>query len=261
MSTCTADRAPVFWQPQPRLPVPVMRFLRLRLEAALDQPADRALLAWPTVLGAPGVRAQHPDGVPEEVLLQHAERMMRPYGVGSMAEAWARCRAEHPDTARVGETGWLPGEAWEAEADQVSLRCGVILLSLLGHPEAPEAYRLSAGIALFNSALFHECHDALEGLWQDARGHLKKGLQGLILLAGGFYHQQVRHVPGMVALWEDALPILAPLDGELETPWGTVSFLEALQAVEVRLGWLEGQPDAADPGPLWTLPRPRLERR
>lgn len=260
MSTCTADRAPVFWQPQQRLPVSVMRFLRIRLEAALERPEHRSLLAWPTILGAPGLRAQHPEGIPVDELIQHATRMLMPYGITDVAGAWERCLEALPDTAVAGATGWLPSETWAGEADQVSLRCGVILLSLMGHPQDEQAYRLSAGVALFNSALFHECHDALEGLWQESRGHLKKGLQGLILLAGGFYHQQVQHVPGMVALWEDALPILAPLDGELETPWGTVSFLESLQAVEARLGWLEGQLDTSDASPLWSLPRPRLER-
>ena len=64
-----APLAPVFWQRQPKLPLPVMKFMGARLEAALRSPADRAVLVWPMVLGAPRLREAHPDGVPEPELL------------------------------------------------------------------------------------------------------------------------------------------------------------------------------------------------
>lgn len=259
MSSCAPDRPPIFWQPQSRLPVPVMRFLRVRLEAALEHPDNRALLAWPAILGAPGIRAQHPEGFPEPLLLEQATRMLKPLGVEDLETAWEAAQAMLPDTADLGATGWLPQRVWEPLADQVSLRCGVTLLALMGHPPSTQAYRLSAGVALFNSALFHESHDAFEPLWLQARGHLKSQLQGLIMLAGGFYHHQLHHVPGMTALWEDAQRILGGGDPTVDTPWGRIDFTPALTAVEERVLWLEGRESGSDLSPLWAMKRPALE--
>jgi len=46
------------------------------LEAALREPAARALLVWPVVLGAPRLRESHPGGVPEPLL---PTTMRRPF--------------------------------------------------------------------------------------------------------------------------------------------------------------------------------------
>jgi hypothetical protein len=258
MSTCAADKPPIFWQRQPRFPLPVLHFVRARLEAALQSPLQRAHLVWPVLIGAPGMRSRFPAGIPEAELLAQAGRLLAPYGILDAAGTWALDRDLLPDTGVPGASGWLPGETWSDHAELVSLRCGVALLALMGLPEDAR-YRFAAGVALFNSALYYECHDALETLWSGSRGRLRSGLQGLILLASGFHHQQMHHGPGMLSLWEDALKLLSDLDGTLETPWGTVDFSRALEAAAERMIWLEDKDDTADLSPLWNLRLPALE--
>jgi hypothetical protein len=254
-----SDTQPLFWQRQPVLPLEVQRFLRDPLEAALDQPRDRALLAWPTVLGAPRLREAHPGGLPEPLLLDLAARMLAAVGVPDPASAWSEARARLSGLALEGPEGWLPGSAWGAFGPLASLRCGVALSALTGLPE-DAGYRLHAAVALFDVALFHETHDALEGLWAGAEGPLRQGLQGLILLAAGYHHQQLHNAAGAAAVWEDALERLEPFEGILPTPWGRVEHRDALQFTEERLAWLQAAPDA-DPGALWAMPVPRWEIR
>jgi len=251
----TCATAPAFWARQQRLPLPLQRFVRVRLETALNDPEERPLLVWPTILGAPRVREAHPEGIPEEVLLTQAGRMLAALGVTDPREAWRKALGGFPDTADKGATGWLPQRIWDPLSAQLSLRCGVILLALTGQPE-DERYRLASGVTLFNSALFHESHDALESHWIQASGDLKKGLQGLILTAAGFYHQQNHDALGMISLWKDALAALEPFEGELLTPWGTVDFSESLEAMEQRIAWLRALDTDAEPDGLWDLPRP-----
>jgi hypothetical protein len=257
-------RTPAFWQRQPRLPQPVLRYLGARLEASLLDPADRALLAWPAILGAPKVREAFPGGIPEAELLERARPMAEPalQGRGSLQEAWRISLGRFPDTADRGETGWIPHRIWDPLASLVSLRCGVTLLALLGLPGG-ERYPLAAAVSLFNAALFHESHDALEPLWSGAEGEVRRGLQGLILVAGGFHHHQIQNAPGMAGLWEDALAALEPAGGALDTPWGTLGFASCLDAVRARLDALDtggGERDAEPPWDrLWGLERPEWE--
>jgi hypothetical protein len=256
--TC-APSAPVFWQRQPRLPMPVMRFLNARIEAALADPAARALLVWPLVLGAPGLLESHPDGVPELELLARAEPMLRPLGVTDPDAAWAEAVGRLPDTADLGRNGWTPHRIWAPLGALVSLRLGVALLALMGQPE-DDRYPLAAGAALFNSALFHESHSAFEQLWRPAGGDLRAGLQGLILLAGGFHHLQLENAGGMISLWRDALAILELLGGALRTPWGLVECQDALESAAQRLAWLNATYDGDMPlSPLWAMSRPVME--
>lgn len=251
----TCATAPVFWAPQQRLPIPLQRFVRIRLEAALDKPRDRALLIWPTVLGAPRLRESHPGGVAEVDLFQQAGGMLAALGITDAEAAWRETLNAFPDTADRGPDGWLPQRIWEPLASQISLRCGVILLALTGQPE-DDRYRLASGVTLFNSSLFHECHDALEGLWTASSGDLKKGLQGLILLAAGFYHQQRQDAGGMMSLWRDGLKALASFEGEVPTPWGCVDIADCVDNVEQRLQWLRDLDSEAPLDGLWDLPRP-----
>ncbi len=251
----TCATTPAFWARQQRMPLPLQRFVRVRLEAALDNPEARPLLVWPTILGAPRVREAHPEGIPEEALLAQAGRMLAALGVTDPTEAWKKTLNGFPDTADKGATGWLPQRIWDPLSAQLSLRCGVILLALTGQPE-DERYRLASGVTLFNSALFHESHDALESYWIHASGELKKGLQGLILTAAGFYHQQNHDALGMISLWKDALAALGPFEGELPTPWGTVDFRESLEAMEQRITWLRALDTEAELDGLWDLLRP-----
>ena len=229
-----------------------------RIEAALREPGDRALLVWPMVLGAPRMRAAHPDGVPEQELLDGAAAMLGALGQVDPRAAWDRAMALLPNTADHGPAGWVPHRIWDPMASLVSLRLGVALLAMLGQPEDAR-YGLACGVALFNSALFHECHDALEPLWLTAEGELKAGLQGLILLAGGFHHLQLQNAGGMISLWEDALPALDRLGGRLSTPWGTVGFKAGAAAAEERMDWLEQYDGDMELAPLWAMSRPTLE--
>jgi len=228
------------------------------MEAALVAPADRALLVWPLVLGAPRMRETHPDGVPEPELLEGASAMLGALGQGDPRAAWKRAMALLPNTADHGPAGWVPHRIWDPMASLVSLRLGVALLAMLGQPEDAR-YGLACGVALFNSALFHECHDALEPLWLNAEGGLKTGLQGLIMLAGGFHHLQLHNAHGMISLWRDALPALEPLGGDLRTPWGTVGFRAGAASAAERMGWLDRFDGDMALDPLWDMSRPVLE--
>jgi hypothetical protein len=252
-----APNAPVFWQRQPKLPLPVLKFLGARLEPALADPAGRDLLVWPTVLGAPALREAHPEGIPEPELLARAAGMLAPLGA-EPAAAWDRAMTLLPNTAERGPGGWLPHRIWEPLSALVSLRLGVALLAAIGQPE-DERYPLACGVSLFNCALFHECHDALEPLWNGAHGELRTGLQGLILLAGGYHHQQLHNPGGMMGLWEDALAALEPLNGQVATPWGTVRTGAAEAAAARALEWMESFDGDKPLDPLWELPRPVLE--
>jgi hypothetical protein len=253
-----APTAPVFWQRQPKLPLPIMKFLGARLEPALAGPGGRELLVWPTVLGAPALREAHPEGIPEPVLLAKAASMLAPLGAADPAAAWERAMDRLPNTAEPGAAGWLPHRIWEPLSALVSLRMGVSLLALIGQPEDAR-YPLACGVSLFNCALFHECHDALEPLWSAAQGPLRDGLQGLILLAGGFHHMQLQNPGGMHGLWEDALAALEPFAGKVPTPWGLVRTAEAEAAAAKGLEWMEGYDGDRPLDLVWELPRPVLE--
>ncbi len=243
-----------FWQRQPGLPLEVQRFLRARLEAALEDPAHREGLAWPTVLGAPRLRELHPEGLPETELFNHTARMLRAVGVNEPAVAWSGHLAAHPDTAEAGATGWRPAASWGSFGPLVSLRCGWQLAALTPLPEG-ERYLFAASVSLFNHALFHECHDALEPLWMEAAGTLKAGLQGLILLTAGYHHLQLHNAAGMRAVWEEALARL-PEDGRLATPWGPLDATLAIEVTRTRLALVQ---DEATPWEsLWSLDRPFL---
>lgn len=251
------NRTP-FWQRQPVLPRPIQDFHRARLEAALASPEARQVLVWPTVLGAPGLRGAHPGGVPEAALLQHAVRMLRALGHHDPVTAWLRHREAWPDTAEAGPGGWRPAAAWGAWGPLVSLRCGWQLAALTPLPLGEE-YALACGVSLFNHGLYHECHDALEPLWTAASGDLKAHLQGLILMAAGYHHQQHHNLPGLRSVWEEAVERLTPCGGVFLTPWGEVRAQVALDLTARRLDHGRGMDEAADFGPLWELDRPTWE--
>lgn len=252
MSSATA---PAFWAPQARWPLPLQAFVRGRMEAALEAPDRRVDLVWPTVLGSPRLWELHPEGMSESELFSHSGRMLAALGVEDPAQAWRESLARFPDTAEKSGAGWRAHSAWAAFHSRASLRCGVGLLALTGQP-LDDRYRLGCAVTLFNSALFYECHEALEGLWVRSEGDLKRALQGLILLAAGFHQQQHGEWHGMKNLWRDGLRILLYSEGEVPTPWGTVQIGPCLDAVEQRLEWMRhGEPEAASQV-LWELPRP-----
>jgi len=251
-----------FWQRQPRLPLAIHRFLQDRMEEALQDPEARQALVWPTILGAPGLRRAHPAGLPESELLGHATRMLGALGHHDPAAAWRAHRTAWPDTAEGDAAGWRPGSAWGAWGPLVSLRCGWQLAALTPLPLG-ERYPLACGVSLFNHGLYHECHDALEPLWAQAEGELKQGLQGLILLAGGYHHQQQHNLAGLLSLWEEALVRLESGGGRVATPWGEVRAESALDLTAQRLDHGRRTTDDADDDAvfahLWTLDRPTWE--
>lgn len=254
----TCDTVPAFFQRQPTLPLPVQGWLRGRTDAALADPAGREALVWPMVLGAPRLREAHPGGLPEGLLLELAAGPLAALGHPDPGAAWARALAASPDLAETGAGGWRPHAAWGRFAPLLSLRTGVMLMVLTGLPGG-ERYPFLAGTGLFNACLYHECHDALEPLWTAAEGPLKRRLQGLILMAGGYHHLQHLHREGMRALWPAALEALAG-PATLATPWGDLDLRPALEATRARLAWLGAEAAAdGDPAALWDLPRPEWE--
>lgn len=251
------NRTP-FWQRQPLLPLAIQRFFQARMSAALENPEARQVLVWPTILGAPVLRQTHPEGLPEEVLVGHAARMLGALGHHDPAGAWQAHRAAWPDTAEGSADGWRPGASWGAFGPLVSLRSGWQLAALTPLPLGA-GYPLACGVSLFNHGLYHECHDALEPLWTVADGALKERLQGLILLAGGYHHLQQHNRRGLVALWEEALERLEPCGGRVPTPWGEVRAEAALDLTARRLEHGKRMMDDAELVPLWALDRPTWE--
>ncbi|HET6330328.1 MAG TPA: DUF309 domain-containing protein [Holophagaceae bacterium] len=241
-----------FFQRQPVLPLPIQRFLRKRIEAALHDPSRRFHLAWPTVLGAPRLRELYPDGVPEAELFAHAAKMLAALGIADPAAAWGETLAAFPDTAEQGATGWMPTAEWGAFGPLISLRSGWQLMALTPLPP-DEIYDLSCGVSFFNHGLYHECHDALEPLWIEADGPLKGALQGFILMTAGYHHLQLQNANGMKAVWEESLARLEPFHGRVETPWGHMDFAEAAEVTRERLTLLAHESDWPA---LWRLDRP-----
>jgi hypothetical protein len=184
--------------------------------------------------------------------------MTRPLGITDTTQAWQEHIQAWPDTAEAGPAGWRPHPAWGAWGPLVSLRSGWQLAALTPLPLGAE-YRLACGVSLFNHGLFHECHDALEPLWDQAAGDLKAGLQGLILLAGGYHHLQLANGTGMLALWEEAVQRLQKGGGRLATPWGEVKYATSLDLTVRRLDHGKNLKDATDLGPFWALDRPTWE--
>ena len=253
----TCNQTP-FWQRQPVLPPEIQQILRGRLESALADPGAREVLVWPTVLAAPRLRQEHPDGLAEALLLAHAARLLAPLGQADPGACWRAHQAAWPDTAEPGPAGWRPHASWGAWGPLVSLRCGWQLAALTPLP-LDDRYPLACGVSLFNHGLFHECHDALEPLWIEAGGPLKDGLQGLILMAGGYHHLQVHNREGLVALWTDAVARLEPCEGRVRTPWGEVRAEAALDLTRRRLRLARA--GALDLAELWALDRPTWELR
>ncbi|MDP2876549.1 MAG: hypothetical protein Q8O00_10225, partial [Holophaga sp.] len=116
----TCATAPVFWAPQQRLPIPLQKFVRVRLEASLENPYHRAALIWPTVLGAPKLREAYPGGIPQQELLLQAGGMLKALGITDPEIAWFDALQTFPDTADRGPNGWLPQRIWEPLAASIS---------------------------------------------------------------------------------------------------------------------------------------------
>ncbi len=67
------------------------------------------------------------------------------------------------------------------------------------------------GIALFNIGEFDECHEVLEGLWQQATGDERQLLHALIQAAAALHHYQRGNFKGAVSVQQRALTKLSAL--------------------------------------------------
>ena len=70
--------------------------------------------------------------------------------------------------------------------------------------------RLAAGIDLFNKGYFFEAHDVWEEIWTADRTPSRKFYQGLIKIAGGFYHWQLAEYDSGIHLLTAGLEHLVP---------------------------------------------------
>ena len=66
------------------------------------------------------------------------------------------------------------------------------------------------GIELFNTKQFFRCHEVVEALWKEERGHLRQFYQGLIQLAVGFYHLTRQNPAGASTLLQEGQEKLEP---------------------------------------------------
>lgn len=61
--------------------------------------------------------------------------------------------------------------------------------------------KFTEGLRLFNEGSFHAAHEAIEEIWLKDFSKDRSGYQGLIILAGAFYHaQKGRFGPALKAL-------------------------------------------------------------
>ena len=182
--------------------------------------------------------------------------MLRDLGIDDPEGSWREGIARFPETAEQGNTGFKPHRDWGSMSPLVSLRSGVALSALTELP-VDEGYGLKAGLVLFNSALYHEAHDALEVIWKDAAGDLREGLQGLILMTAGYHHLQLHNLNGMNAVWEESIHRLADFGGLLDKPWGRVDHRDAVEYTKERMAHLNTGTEGFEP--LWAMPVPRWE--
>jgi predicted metal-dependent hydrolase len=114
--------------------------------------------------------------------------------------------------------------------------------------------RLGEGIKLFNSRHFFECHEVLEGLYQDIDAVNKPFIEGLIQLAAAFrlladFHEirgPVRMVYQALVRFENYQP----------------DFMQVrVQELSTALDrWAKQAQQSASPPPLTSLPKIPLQR-
>ena len=66
------------------------------------------------------------------------------------------------------------------------------------------------GTALFNSGLFFECHEFLEGVWKSTTGAAKNFYHGIVQIAAAFYHLEKGNLHGARTLLGKGLRHLDP---------------------------------------------------
>ncbi len=76
--------------------------------------------------------------------------------------------------------------------------------------QRPAPPRLRRAIELFNRGAFWECHEVLEQEWLDEPGEVRRFYQGIIMIAGGFYHHGRRNRAGALSLLGKGAAYAAP---------------------------------------------------
>jgi hypothetical protein len=71
-----------------------------------------------------------------------------------------------------------------------------------------DAFR--AGLDLFNSRAFYDCHDTWEDLWLDTTGPDRVFYQGMIQMAVGYYHATSGNYRGAASQLSKAVSKLTP---------------------------------------------------
>lgn len=74
----------------------------------------------------------------------------------------------------------------------------------------PHADAIVRGVALFNSRLFFECHEFLEGVWKSTTGAGKDFYHGIVQVAAAFYHFEKGNLHGARTLLAKGLRHLEP---------------------------------------------------
>ena len=114
--------------------------------------------------------------------------------------------------------------------------------------------RLREGIRLFNDGQFFECHEILEGFYQEAADENKPFLEGLIQLAAAFrMYSDFGEVKGPVRMIHQALIRFENYQPEFLQ----IRVKDLCQAAEA---WTKSAQGAAAPPQASTIPKIQLQR-
>lgn len=151
-------------------------------------------------------------------------------------------RSIHAEAARLGEAfGWTPtaddlerlikAGLLEKERDAICIRRSFaphlgylkrqtarllgalqLLQGMAASPSLPDPVR--RGVALFNAALFFECHELLEDAWRATDGPAKNLYHGIVQVAAAFYHYEKGNLHGARTLLTKGVQRLEPYPPE-----------------------------------------------
>lgn len=111
---------------------------------------------------------------------------------------------------------------------------------------------LEEGVALFNAGAFHEAHEVWEEAWLHEQGPRRLLLQGLILVAAGWFKREAGNPHGPPRLFSRALERLGSLPPVCEG----VDVVVLRRQVEA---WREGGEESR-PLLVWQVSHPEGER-
>jgi uncharacterized protein len=76
--------------------------------------------------------------------------------------------------------------------------------------KSPKRALLEQGVALFNQAQFHACHEVLEELWNKQSEPEKQFTQGVLQIAVATHHYQRGNLNGAIKLYRRGLMRIRP---------------------------------------------------